>query len=131
MTTTEKSRRTVHMWYHDMWHQQRWELVPELVGSVYTRHESNGTVRVSVDEYQKMVRSFCESVTITDQRVQLMAEGERVASIGSWKIDGAQWDWVQIFRVDQGGRIVETWASGIGLDSNWGLDVFRAPGEPS
>lgn len=113
-----------------MWHQQRWELVPELVGEVYTRHESQGSNDIAVGDYQDMVRTLCESVTITDQRVQLMADGERVTAIGSWKIDGDQWDWVQVFRVEDG-RIVETWASGIGLESNWGPEVFRAPGESS
>lgn len=130
MSTSPESRSVVQRWYHDMWHQQRWELVPELVGTTYTRHESNGTSHVSAEDYQELVRSFCASVTITDQRCELIADGDRVAVIGSWKIDGDQWDWVQVFRVEEG-RIVETWVSGIGFESKWGPEAFRAPGEAS
>ena len=112
-----------------MWGEQRWEIAPDLAGPTYTRHESGGTSHVSAADYQELVRSFCQSVTISDLRFQLMADGDRVAAIGSWKIDGQQWDWVQIFRVEEG-RIVETWLSGIGFESQWGPEAFRAPGEP-
>lgn len=122
MSTTEETRRALMRWYDEMWFPQNWELVPELAGPVYTRHETSGTTQVTAEEYQKVVRSVCESVVISDGRYRLVAEGDRVAAIGSWKVDGTQWDWVQMFRVENS-KLVETWLSGIGFESNWDPSV--------
>ena len=127
MSSTEESRQAVEHWYREMWGKQQWELVPDLAGPTYTRHESGGTSQVSAEDYQTLVKSFCESVTISDLRFQLLAEADRVTAIGTWKIDGNQWDWVQVFRVEEG-RLVETWLSGIAFESSWGDEAFRAPG---
>lgn len=118
MSTTDETRRVLQRWYDDMWFARNWELVPELAGPVYTRHETGGTSQVRAEDYQAIVRSVCESMTITDGRYRLIADGDRVAAIGSWKLDGTQWDWVQAFRVENG-KIVETWLSGVGTESNW------------
>ena len=69
-------------------------------------------------------------------RYGLVAEGDRVCAVGSWRLrglpgdespDGKQWDWVQLFRAENG-RLVETWLSGIGMDSAWGADTWASLG---
>ncbi len=122
MSTTEQTRRVLQRWYDDMWFAANWQLVPELAGPIYTRHETGGTSQVSAEDYQVLVRSVCESMTIADGRYRLIAEGDLVTAIGSWKLDGTQWDWVQAFRVEND-KLVETWLSGVGTESNWGPDV--------
>ena len=69
-------------------------------------------------------------ISVHDLRYSLIAEGDKVCAIGSWVLkgadgtegpfgpDGKQWDWVQVFRAENG-RLVETWLSGIGMESNW------------
>lgn len=123
-STTEQTRAVLARWYDEMWFQQNWQLVPELAGPVYTRHEMSGSRQVTAEEYQEQVRSLCEAVTISDGRYRLIAEDDRVVAIGSWKVDGKQWDWVQAFRVE-GGKLVETWLSGIGFESEWAPEVLE------
>jgi len=123
MSTTEETRRVLQRWYDDMWFAQNWQLVPELAGPIYTRHETSGTSQVTAEDYQAVVRSVCESMTITDGRYRLIADGDRVAAIGSWKLDGKQWDWVQAFRAENG-KLVETWLTGIGTESHWDPSVI-------
>ncbi len=123
MSTTEETRRVLQRWYDDMWFAKNWELVSELAGPVYTRHETHGTAEVTTEDYQAIVRSVCESMEITDGRYRLIVEDDHAAAIGSWKLDGKQWDWVQSFRVADG-RLVETWLSGVGTESNWAEGVF-------
>ena len=53
-----------------------------------------------------------------------LTEDDRVVAIGTWKIDGQQWDWVQAFRVE-GGKLVETWLSGINFAGAWTPDVLH------
>ncbi len=48
-----------------------------------------------------------------------------MAAIGSWEVDGKQWDWVQMFRVENS-KLVETWLSGIAFESNWDPSAIRA-----
>lgn len=120
------AKAVLHRWYDEMWSPGNWSLVPEIAGPTYTRHEMGGTRVVSADEYQQQVRSLCESVTITDMRYRLAAERDLVTAIGSWKVDGKQWDWVQVFRVENN-KVVETWLSGIGFDSNWAPEVIEGP----
>ena len=123
MSTTEETRAVLQRWYDEMWFAQNWQLVTELAGPLYTRHETGGSRTVSAEEYQEQVKSVCESVTITDGRYRLVAEGDRVCAVGSWKVDGKQWDWVQMFRAEDG-KLVETWLTGIAFDSNWDPSVI-------
>ncbi len=125
MTTSEDSRQVLARWYDDMWFPQKWQLVTELAGPIYTRHETSGTSQVTAEEYQQVVRSVCESVVITNGRYRLVAEDDRVAAIGSWEVDGKQWDWVQMFRVENS-KLVETWLTGIAFESNWDPSAIRA-----
>lgn len=113
----------VTRWYDEMWAPGNWRLVPELAGPTYTRHEFGATRVVTADEYQSQVRGVCESWDISEMRYRLLAADEHVTAIGSWLVDGSQWSWVQVFRVESD-KLVETWLSGIHTDGAWAAEVF-------
>lgn len=123
MTTSERSKEALRRWYDDMWAKKDFALVPELAGPLYTRHETSGTRVVTAEEYRDSLLGLADAV-IEDLRHHLVAEGDRVVAIGSWRFNGQQWDWVQAFRVEDD-KLVETWLSGIGVASNWAADVIH------
>ena len=123
MTTAEESKAVLRRWYDDMWAKKDFALVPELAGPLYTRHETSGTRVVTAEEYRDSLLGLADAV-IEDLRYHLVAEGDRVVAIGSWRFNGQQWDWVQAFRVEDD-KLVETWLSGIGVGSNWAVDVIH------
>ena len=123
MTTSERSKEALRRWYDDMWAKKDFARVPELAGPLYTRHETSGTRVVTAKEYRDSLLGLADAV-IEDLRYHLVAEGDRVVAIGSWRFNGQQWDWVQAFRVE-GDKLVETWLSGIGVSSNWAADVIH------
>ena len=123
MTTSERSKEALRRWYDDMWARKDFALVPELAGPLYTRHETSGTRVVTAEEYRDSLLALADAV-IDDLRYHLVAEGDRVVAIGSWRFNGQQWDWVQAFRVEDD-KLVETWLSGIGVTSNWAADAIH------
>ena len=123
MTTSERSKEALRRWYDDMWAKKDFALVPELAGPLYTRHETSGTRVVTAEEYRDSLLALADAV-IEDLRYHLVAEGDRVVAIGSWRFNGQQWDWVQAFRVEDD-KLVETWLSGIGVSSNWAADAIH------
>ena len=123
VTTSEQSAAVLRRWYDDMWAKKDFALVPELAGPLYTRHETSGTRVISAEDYRDSLLAHTDA-DIRDLRYHLIAEGDRVVAIGSWTFNGDQWDWVQAFRVE-GGKLVETWLSGIGTTSNWATEVIH------
>ena len=75
---TERTKAVLRRWYDDMWVRGNWELVPELAGPTYTRHEFGATRVVTADEYAQQVRAVCEGTTFTDLSYRLIGEGDRV-----------------------------------------------------
>ena len=124
MTTAAEAKAVLSRWYDEMWSQKRFDLVPEIAGPRYTRHEANGTRQVTAEEYRDALAGNLSEAVVEDLRYRLIAEDDRVVAIGTWKIDGQQWDWVQAFRVE-GGKLVETWLSGINFTGQWGPDVLH------
>ena len=124
MTTAAEAKAVLRRWYDDMWARKDFDLVPELAGPLYTRHEAGGTRVVTAEEYRDALAGSLSEATVEGLRYRLIAEDDRVVAIGTWKIDGSQWDWVQAFRVE-GGKLVETWLSGIAFDGTWGDDALR------
>jgi predicted SnoaL-like aldol condensation-catalyzing enzyme len=116
--STEATKAVLRRWYDEMWAAKNADLVPELAGPLYTRHEMGGTRTIDAEAYREQVRGLMDNAEISDMRYRLIAEGDRVCAVGSWKLDGKQWDWVQLFRVENG-KLVETWLSGIGMESRW------------
>lgn len=139
--TTAETKELLVRWYDEMWSQGRAELIPELAGPIYTRHEMSGTRSVTAEEYRDQTAGFLTHVSVHDMKYCLVAEGDKVCAVGSWRLrgrpgaagdwgpDGKQWDWVQLFRAEDG-RLVETWLSGIGMDSNWDAGVWASFSEP-
>jgi len=116
-----------------MWGQGQVDLILELAGPVYTRHEMGGTRQVTAPEYRDQTARFLSQISIEDLHYGLVAEGDKVCAIGQWRVmglpddeagNGKQWDWVQLFRAEEG-RLVETWLSGIGMDTNWAAEVWN------
>jgi SnoaL-like polyketide cyclase len=128
--TAEDTKALLRRWYDEMWGQLRADLIPELVGPVYMRHEMGGTRSVTPEEYRDQTAAFMTQISVHDFRYGLIAEEDKVCAVGSWRLkaaegvndvfgaEGKQWDWVQLFRAENG-RLVETWLSGIGMDSGW------------
>jgi len=125
--SAENPKGVLRRWYDEMWSKKDSGLILELVGPVYTRHEMGGTRSVTPEEYRAQTSGFMEQIEITDMRYSLFAEGDKVCAIGTWKVNDNQWDWVQVFRVADD-RLVETWLSGIGMESNWTPDVYANTG---
>lgn len=122
-TTAEASKAVLRRWYDEMWARKNFALVPEIAGPTYTRHEAGGSRTITAEEYRDSLLGLADAV-IEDLRYHLVAEDDRVVAIGSWRFNGQQWDWVQAFRVE-GGKLVETWLSGIGTTSEWARDVIH------
>ena len=121
--STEENKAVLRRWYDEMWSKKNTDLIPELAGPEYVRHEGGGTRRLTAEEYRSQTAAIAKDWVISDMRYSLMAEGDKVVAIGSWKVNGTQMDWVQAFRVHQG-KLVETWLSGIGVESKWNEGVF-------
>jgi hypothetical protein len=108
----EDNKALMRRWYDEMWANLDFARIPELAGPIYTRHDLRGTRSVTAKDQWE----------ITDFKYFLMAEGDYVTSIGTWKINGKmQWDWVQTFRVE-GGKLVETWLPAMATEGKWSLD---------
>ena len=119
----EETKALLRRWYDEMWGKQNPELILELVGPTYTRHEMGGTRVVTPQEYYEQSAGFMSQVKIENFRYVLVAEADKVCALGSWELNGAHWDWVQLFR-GENGKLVETWLSGIGMESQWGPEVY-------
>ncbi|MCA9509477.1 MAG: hypothetical protein R3E88_01470 [Myxococcota bacterium] len=113
-----ETRRAMERWYDDMWSKKAFELVPEIAGPVYTRHEPNGTRAITAEEYRDQLLQFGPNLDVQELTYRLVVEDDMVTAIGRWKLNGAVQHWVQAFRV-QNGKLVETWLSGIASDCEW------------
>jgi hypothetical protein len=121
---TESTKALLRRWYDEMWFPRNADLVPELAGPVYTRHEFGASRQVAAEEYQTQVRALQASHDFSDMRYRLIGEDDHVVAIGAWVANGKQWSWVQAFRAEHG-KLVETWLSGLHTESSWGEDVIR------
>lgn len=116
MTETEQRNiQTLSRWYNDMWGQCNADLIPELVNTHYLRHDMTGANnRLKPEEYQAMTRMGSEGREVEDFTYYLIAEENYVGALGRYIRDGNdQWDWVQLFRLEQG-LLSETWLPTMG-----------------
>ena len=120
----EAGKALLRRWYDEMWARKDFALVPELAGPDYTRHDLGGTRTVTAEEYRDQLLAGCRDWVISDFHYRLMAEGDLVTSLGTWKINGTQqWDWVQTFRLEAG-KLVETWLPAMATEGSWGPDTL-------
>lgn len=128
MSQAEANKALMRRWYDEMWANLAFEKIPELAGPSYTRHDIRGTRVVTAEQYRDELMPLKGQWTVSDFHYFLMAEGDYVTAIGSWKINGEmQWDWVQTFRVE-GGKLVETWLPAMATEGRWSPDeIPRMP----
>jgi predicted SnoaL-like aldol condensation-catalyzing enzyme len=122
MSREEANKELMRRWYDEMWAKCNFALIPELAGPSYTRHDLRGTRVVTAEEYRDELLPVAAQWKISDFKYFLMAEGDYVTSIGTWKInDAMQWDWVQTFRIEDG-KLVETWLPAMATEGRWSPD---------
>lgn len=120
MSKEEANKALLKRWYDEMWGKLNFDLLPELAGPNYTRHDLMGTRTITAEEYRDQCKGYASDWKISDFHYFVMAEGDYVTSIGTWVVNGdMQWDWVQTFRVENG-KLVETWLPAMGgNDVKW------------
>lgn len=119
----EQNRKTLRHWYDDMWAQCNHLLVPTITTPVYLRHDITGAHNaMKSQDYSDMVALGTADHTVTDFSYNIMADGDYVATMGRLVFHNErQWDWVQVFRLEDG-KLAETWLPGMG-----GNDPFCVP----
>jgi predicted SnoaL-like aldol condensation-catalyzing enzyme len=131
------AKAVLSRWYDEMWSNCAFDLIPEIAGPIYTRHDISGATRpLSAEQYRDALKAADRNWKITDFDYFLIAEGDLVVAIGTWKMgEGRQWDWVQAFRIADG-KMVETWLPAMGgtdrgvihtPSSKWDRSVIPAP----
>ena len=113
--TEQRNIHTLSRWYNDMWGQCNADLVTELANTPYLRHDMTGSNNLlKAEEYQAMTRAGSEGREVEDFTYYLVADGDYVGALGRYIRDGDdQWDWVQIFRLEDG-LLSETWLPAMG-----------------
>ena len=52
----EKNKAVVHRWFDEMYGALNFDIMPELAGPLYLRHESSGTFTVSVEDHMEVTK---------------------------------------------------------------------------
>jgi predicted SnoaL-like aldol condensation-catalyzing enzyme len=123
MTNVEKNRATLQRWYNEMWGKCNNALIPQIAAPKYLRHDVTGANNLMTSEqYRDLVGLGLHGESMKEFQYFLVAEGDYVASLGRYVLNsGRQWDWVQMFRLENA-AMVETWLPGMG-----GTDPFGYP----
>lgn len=124
----DKNKAVVHRWIYEMYGEGRFELMPELAGPKYLRHEKTGTFTVNVEDYWKLIRDRyggAERARSMEHSYKMIAEGDMVCIVGFSKgfREGGSSDFdilnaVQVFRLENE-KIVETWFPGFIRNIDW------------
>jgi predicted SnoaL-like aldol condensation-catalyzing enzyme len=123
----ERNKAVIHRWIYEMYGEGRFELMPELAGPKYIRHEKTGTFTVDVDDYWKVIRDRYggEKARTLVQSYELLAEGDKVCMFGTskgYRMGGTGdydvYNGVQVFRLENE-KIVETWFPGFAVNVEW------------
>lgn len=125
----EKNKAVIRRWNDEMYAERRWELMPELAGPLYIRHDSTGTYTVTVEEHMKTVKELYggpEKIQESEEgESELIAEGDKVCMLSWFKgyRKGGEGDLdlyncVQVFRLEDE-KIVETWFPGFVKNVEW------------
>ena len=123
MINVEKNRATLQRWYNEMWGKCNNALIPQIAAPQYLRHDITGANNLMTSEqYRDLVGLGLHGESVKEFEYFLVAEADYVASIGRYVLNsGRQWDWVQMFRLENA-AMVETWLPGMG-----GTDIFGFP----
>jgi len=128
VSVEEKNKAVIHQWIDEMYGEGRFEMMPELAGPLYLRHEKTGTFTVDVKDYWKVLKNRyggADQATKSKHSYQYIAEGDKVCIFGTYKgyrkggtSDFDVYSGVQVFRLEAG-KIVETWFPGFVKDVEW------------
>ena len=123
----DRNKTVIRRWVDEMYAEARWELVEELAGPLYIRHEPSGTFTVTVEEQMMLLKerySGREEAQSREGSYELFAEGDKVCMIGTFRgyRKGGEpddvYNYVQVFRLEDG-KIVETWFPGFVKNVEW------------
>ena len=112
-------------WIEDVWHHGRLELVPQVIGPQYVRHEGDRTRTVTPAEYAEEIAATRQ--VLPDVRFLIhdcAAVGDRLWT--RWTMVGTSTQSgqvvrrmaAQVYRIEDG-RLVETWAIMLPGDGTW------------
>ncbi len=115
MTDIERNREVLQHWYNNMWGKTDFDLIPSIAAAKYLRHDITGANNLMPSEsYRDMLKPVLGHLEVEAFTYYLVCEGDYVGALGRYLLPGdKQWDWVQLFRV-QDQRLVETWLAGMG-----------------
>ena len=122
----EKNKAVVRRWVDEMYGEHNFDIMPELAGPLYHRHDPSGAYTVSVEEHIKTLKErYGGKDRQLEQSYRLFAEGDMVCMIGTskgyrkgGKTDHDVYNYVQAFRLENG-KIVETWFPGFAANVDW------------
>ena len=123
----DRNKAVIRRWVDEMYAEARWELMKELAGPLYIRHEPTGTFTVTVEEQMELLKdrySGREEAQNREVSYQLFAEGDKVCMIGTFRGSrkGGEsndvYNYVQVFRLEYG-KIVEIWFPGFVKNVEW------------
>lgn len=115
MTTTNQNRALMQRWYNDMWGKTDFDLIPEIAAPQYLRHDMTGANNlIPADAYRDLLKPMLGSIDVQAFTYYIACEGDFIGTLGRYMLPGdMQWDWVQVFRVEDG-HLAETWLTGMG-----------------
>lgn len=122
-TNTEQTRSTISRWYNEWWGKLDLEIIEDIVAEKYMRHDLTGaSTLMAAKDYRDIMAFVIEGEKINHFSYFLIVEDSYVMALGHFILnEGRQWDWVQMFRIENE-RMAETWMPGMG-----GADPFGFP----
>lgn len=118
-TDVAANKKVFERWYEEVYAQRKPELIPEIAGPMFLRHEAEGDFEVTAEEHRERLRPYLESSTgPLEQDYVYIAGKDKVAVIGNTEVHGlGDRNWVQAWRVSDG-KLVESWWAGLG-EGEW------------
>jgi len=111
-----RNLKRLESWYHNMWGKCNPLLVREHTADYYLRHDPSGpATKLTGDHYGQICAMAMQGKDTADFQFFFITEGDFVGALGRLIFtDGDQWDWVQLFRLEDA-RLAETWLPAMGV----------------
>lgn len=121
---TDNIRALFDRWER-VWHEGRFDLIPDCVGSHYIRHDERGDRTVTRDEYAAELHTVHRDrpgirVVVYDHSFSTNRAWFRFAFVWPDPTTGEQRSraGMQSYRIE-GGKLAETWITMLGLGTTW------------
>ena len=105
-TDSKANALVLHRWYDEIYKEANWQLVPEVAGPNYIRHEISEH-QMTGEEYSQRLRSLFKifgGFSDIEDKYEIIAGADKIAVIGKW-LDTT---FTQAWRVKDG-KLVESW----------------------